>query len=148
MEDLTIGVDTSCLVPLMSSWHRHHEPTIQCLEDFKRRKCRLIVATHAVLECFSVLTRLPDSLRIAPREAYQHMQENLAANFGIVAVDADACWLTMDEISTRGLRGGLIYDAIIARCCAQAGASILLTWNVQDFVRVAPPGLAVRDPLS
>ncbi len=148
MEELTIGVDTSCLVPLMSSWHRHHEPTIQCLEDCKRRRCRLVIATHAVLECFSVLTRLPDSLRIPPREAYERMQENLAANFAIVGVDPDTCWRVLDQTSARELRGGLIYDAIIAHCCAQAGASVLLTWDVQHFLRVAPPGLAVRDPLS
>ena len=101
-----------------------------------------------MLECFSVLTRLPARLRIPPREAFERLRENLADNFHVVGVDADACWLAMDEISARELRGGLIYDAIIARCCAQAGASVLLTWNVQDFVRVAPPGLAVRDPLS
>jgi predicted nucleic acid-binding protein len=148
MGELKVGVDTSCLVPLISSWHDHHEPTIRALEEFKRRKYRLITATHAVAECFAVLTRLPDRIRITPREAYERLTENLSQNFAVVGLDPDACWLAMRTISGRDLGGGLIYDALIAHCCAQAGASILLTWDVQNFVRVAPSGLAVRDPLS
>ena len=50
--------------------------------------------------------------------------------------------------ATRELGGGLIYDAIIAHSCASAGATILLTWDVQDFLRVAPSDLTIQDPLS
>lgn len=148
MGDLKVGVDTSCLVPLLSSWHRHHAATIRTLDELKRRKAVLITASQAVVECFSVLTRLPNQIRITPREAYERMRENLSDNFQIVGLDPNACWLALEAISARDLGGGLIYDAIIAQCCAQAGASILLTWNVQDFVRVAPAGLSVRNPLS
>ena len=148
MGELTVGVDTSCLVPLLSSWHPHHEATIRTLEELKLRGSVLITTSQAVLECFSVLTRLPSQIRIAPREAYERMQESLSGNFQIVGLDSGVCWRALDAISARELGGGLIYDAIIAHCCAQAGASILLTWNVQDFVRVAPAGLTVRNPVS
>lgn len=63
-------------------------------------------------------------------------------------MDAQACRLALDTTSARRLGGGLIYDAITAHRCAQAGAFILLTWNVQDFVGVAPANLNVRNPLS
>jgi predicted nucleic acid-binding protein len=148
MGELKVGVDTSCLVPLMSSWHPHHEATIQALEELKRQKARLITASQAVIECFSVLTRLPDRIRISPREAYERMRENLSENFRVVGLDPNVCWMALDAISARELGGGLIYDAIIAHCCAQAGATILLTWNVQDYARVAPAGLSVQNPLS
>jgi predicted nucleic acid-binding protein len=42
--------------------------------------------------------------------------------------------------------GGIIYDAVIARTAFDAGASVLLTWNTRDFLRVAPPGLEIRQP--
>jgi len=145
---MKVGVDSSCLVPLMSSWHPHHEATAHTLEELIRQKAILITPSQAVVECFSVLTRLPAQIRIPPREAYERLQENLTGNFQIVGLDPNACWLALDTISGRGLGGGLIYDAIIAHSCAQAGASILLTWNVQDFVRVAPASLNVRNPLS
>jgi predicted nucleic acid-binding protein len=145
---MKVGVDTSCLVPLMSSWHPHHEATVQTLEELKQRRVLLITPAQAVVECFSVLTRLPAQIRIPPREAYEHMRENLTGNFQIVGLDPNTCWLALDTISGRSLGGGLIYDALIAHSCAQAGASILLTWNVQDFARVAPAGLTVRNPIS
>jgi predicted nucleic acid-binding protein len=146
--DLKVGVDASCLVPLMSSWHPHHEATVRTLEALKQRKALLITSTQAVVECFSVLTRLPNQIRIPPREAYERIRENLFGNFQVVGFDPNTCWLTLDAVSARDLGGGLIYDAIIAHSCAQAGASILLTWNVQDFIRIAPAGLNVRNPLS
>lgn len=148
MGDLIVGVDTSCLVPLMSSWHPQHEATVWALEQLKAKNATLVTASQAVAECFSVLTRLPSQVRIPPREAYERMRENLTENFRIAGLNTDVCWLAIDGISGRGLSGGLIYDAIIAHSCAQAGASIMLTWNVEDFARVAPPGLSVRNPLS
>jgi predicted nucleic acid-binding protein len=145
---VNIGVDTSCLVPLVSSWHEHHEATLSTLEALKMQNNNLIVAAHAVLECFSVLTRLPERIRITPREASDRLFENIAQNFQMVGVDPDTCWSAVRHLSYRDLRGGLIYDAIIAYSCASAGATILLTWDVQDFLRVAPPGLTIQEPLS
>ena len=145
---MNIGVDTSCLVPLVSSWHEHHEATLSTLEGLKKQNNNLIVAAHAVLECFSVLTRLPERIRITPREASERLFENIAQNFQMVGVDPDTCWSAVRHLSYRDLRGGLIYDAIIAYSCASAGATILLTWDVQDFLRVAPAGLTIQEPLS
>src|SRR6478672_6001728 len=71
--EVNIGIDTSCLVPLVSSWHEHHDATLSSLEELKRQNHTLIVATHAVLECFSVLTRLPERIRITPREASERL---------------------------------------------------------------------------
>jgi len=39
-----------------------------------------------------------------------------------------------------------LYDAIIAQCCLDAGAELLITWNVRYFLRVAPPALQIREP--
>ena len=145
---MNIGVDTSCLVPLVSSWHEHHEATLSTLETLKKQNNNLMVAAHAVLECFSVLTRLPERIRITPREASERLFENIAQNFQMIGVDPDTCWAAVRHLSYRDLSGGLIYDAIIAHSCASAGATILLTWDVQDFLRVAPPGLTIQEPLS
>jgi len=42
--------------------------------------------------------------------------------------------------------GGIVYDAAIAEAAFAAGATVLLTWNPKDFLRVAPHGLEVRQP--
>ena len=44
------------------------------------------------------------------------------------------------------LGGGTTYDAVIAHSTWSAGATVLLTWNVDDFLRVAPLGLDVATP--
>jgi predicted nucleic acid-binding protein len=44
--------------------------------------------------------------------------------------------------------GGLVYDAVIARSIFNAGARVLLTWNVQDFLQVAPAGLEIITPVE
>jgi predicted nucleic acid-binding protein len=143
-----VGLDTSCLVPLVSSWHEHHEATLSTLEALKKQNNDLIVAAPAVLECFSVLTRLPERIRITPSEASERLFENIAQNFQMVGVDPETCWSAIRHLTDRDLGGGLVYDAIIAYSCAVAGATILLTWDVQDFIRVAPPGLTIQKPLS
>jgi predicted nucleic acid-binding protein len=49
-------------------------------------------------------------------------------------------------MSARSIGGGRIHDALIAACTLAAGANVLLTWNVKDFLAVAPQGLEVRQP--
>jgi len=34
--------------------------------------------------------------------------------------------------------GGAAYDALIGHCALKAGAEVLLTWNLRDFVRMGP----------
>jgi predicted nucleic acid-binding protein len=40
-----------------------------------------------------------------------------------------------------GLRGGSIYDALIAKSAQKAGADQILTFNYRDFMRVWPDGI-------
>ncbi len=49
-------------------------------------------------------------------------------------------------LSRLGLGGGRVYDAAIAQCVAEAGATLLLTWNTKHFLPIAPAGLDVREP--
>ena len=72
--------------------------------------------------------------------------ENFAEIAEFPALSANQCWAGLDQLAARSLGGGLVYDAIIADSCRQAGAQVLLTWNVRDFLRVAPIGLEIRQP--
>jgi hypothetical protein len=55
-------------------------------------------------------------------------------------------WAWIQDVAASGVAGGSIYDAVIARSSFEAGAAVLLTWNVGDFLRVAPVGLEVLTP--
>ena len=48
-------------------------------------------------------------------------------------------------LSCQSLGGGRVYDAVIAFCVAEAGANVLLSWNVKHFAPIAPDTLEVRE---
>jgi predicted nucleic acid-binding protein len=138
------ALDTSCLVALVSSWHEFHARTKQAYEARRRRHERLVVPVHVLLESFAVLTRLP--VRLAPEDAQRILEENFFQTAGIAGLAGGTAWAAVRELSRRGMGGGIIYDTAIALAALEAGASVLLTLNVKDFLRVAPAGLDIQAP--
>lgn len=141
-----LGLDTSCLVALLCDWHEMHEVTRAAFEGSRRNRTPLILPAHSLLECFSVLTRMPAPYRFSPGKAWRLLEEGFSRNAVTSGLSPELCWSTMQELSQLGLGGGRTYDAVIARSARQAGATVLLTWNVRDFLSVAPPGLQIREP--
>ena len=140
------ALDTNFLVAVLCDWHEFHAATRTAYDDLRRGRGPFIVAAHSLLECFSVLTRMPPPYRFSPEKALCLLRENLSGSAVISGLDQELCWSTIRELSQLGLGGGMVYDAAIARSVRQAGATVLLTWNVKDFLRVAPPGLEIREP--
>jgi toxin FitB len=138
------ALETSCVVPLLSSWHEFHARTKQAYDARLARRQRLIIPAHVLLESFSVLTRMP--VRLSPEDARRLLQENFFKTAEAASLAGGAAWSSIQDLSLREMGGGIIYDAVIARTAFDAGASVLLTWNIKDFLRVAPPGLEIRQP--
>jgi len=74
----TVVLDSSCMVAAVCAWHVHHEATVSELEKRRRSRDRVAIAVPALLEAYSVLTRLPPSFRLSAAEA-AHV---LSANWG------------------------------------------------------------------
>lgn len=144
--NVKFGLDTSCIVPLLSAGHSQHAPTLAGYTDRRWRAEQPVIPVHALLESFSVLTRSPAPLFISPAQVRQMLVENFSDVAEFPGLSPHHCWAGLDELAARSLGGGLVYDAIIADSCVQAGAKVLLTWNVRDFLRVAPAGLEIRQP--
>ena len=126
--------------------HQHHKPTVN--EFSRQQSVQNIVSVHSLLECFSVITRFPPSLRVTTRVAEQVLRTNLEEHIEVVDVTPADAWAAIEQVRLGGGSGGSVYDAVIAQSVARAGASVVFTWNVKDFLRVAPPGLEVRAPLG
>lgn len=105
-----------------------------------------MLSVHVLLETFSVLTRLPAPLRMPPRDALLCLRENFSRDL-IAGLTPQSSWSSIEQLAERGLGGGRVYDAAIASSVLQAGATILLTWNVRDLLAVAPQGLERTRPL-
>lgn len=143
---MKFGVDSSYAVPLVSTWHEKHAPTAADYEERKRRRQHLVLPLHALVETYSVLTRAPLPYRISPSQAQRILSQNFIDSVEVPALTANSVWAALTEMSRLELGGGLIYDTIIAQSCFQAGVTVLVTWNVKDFLRVAPSGLEIREP--
>ena len=92
------------------------------------------------------LAMTPLASGISPAQAREMLVENFFEVAEIPDMTAHRCWAALDELSARSIGGGLLYDAIIAQSCFEAGAKVLLTWNVRDYLRVAPAALEIRKP--
>ena len=144
---LKVGLDTSCLVALFAVDHVVHALTLSACERLRSQNAQFVVPTHSLLECFSVLTRMPPSYRMSPDEVERLLVENFSEDAEVPGVTPAIVWSCMRELVLSGVaRGGMIYDAVIAHAAFQAGAAVILTWNVRHLVLVAPAGLEVSTP--
>lgn len=107
------AVDTSVIVPALLAWHEAHPDCRHLLEGAS-------VPSHAVLESYSVLTRMPGGVdhrlasevvvaRLAPLEI------RLTSSMG----DATA------RLVEAGVHGGAVYDGIIGLTAAAGGCRLL-----------------------
>jgi predicted nucleic acid-binding protein len=139
------GLDTSCLIPLVAEWHKHHDQTTRDYRARLGRGERPVIAIHALLECYSVLTRLPHPVRV-PASLAEQILAQYFADVEIAGVAPETAWLAIRSLAALDLGGGRIYDALIAATVRHAGASVFVTWNVKHFLSFAPAGLEIRQP--
>jgi predicted nucleic acid-binding protein len=113
-----IAPDSSVLIPALASTYEGHE---RCLAALAGRSPRLIA--HVAFETTSVLSRMPEGLRLTPTSVRDALDQ-----------DFPDPWLSLDAGSQRsclrravdwGLRGGALYDALIAATAREHGATML-----------------------
>ena len=110
-----LALDTSVAVPLLAVRHDDHRRVASWVG---RRRCAL--TGHSLAETYSVLTRLPATLRVAPADAAA-----LFAQF-------DAPLLLGPERSAQlpallaeaGIAGGAVYDGLVALAAVEHGATL------------------------
>jgi predicted nucleic acid-binding protein len=112
-----IAPDSSVLIAAFASYHAAHEPAIAAVGNSPR----LIV--HVAFETSSVLSRMPK-------------EQRMEASFVLDALEREFPdpWLALDQAAQRsclrravdaGLRGGALYDALIAATAREHGATLL-----------------------
>ena len=113
-----IAPDSSVLIPALAVSYEGHE---RCVAALAGRSPRLI--SHVAFETTSVLSRMPEGQR-------------MEASFVLDALDQDFpdSWLALGDDGQRaclrravdaGLRGGALYDVLIAATAREHGATLL-----------------------
>ena len=123
-----IYLDTTIIVCALHGEDPHHD---YCLPLISRRDA--VTSAHALAETFSTMTG---------RREFQNedVAEVLAAIAEVIRVEPIhvSDYLTaLAETRRRGVRGGLIYDAIHAQVARRLKVDRLLTYNLSNFQQVA-----------
>src|SRR5436305_10172290 len=108
--------DTSCMVAAVCSWHEHHERAALAIESRLNRRERMVVAAPALIEAYSVLTRLPAPHRLSPADALSLLEANFMRLVNVVALLPEDYRAMLRGAPPADISGGRIYDAIIAAC--------------------------------
>jgi predicted nucleic acid-binding protein len=140
-----VALDTNVLVQLFSAGSERHAETRARYQELRESGAEFVLAETVLLEAFSVLSRSPNPVGIPPREAERLLTEHFREAI-IAPMKPGFAWEAMRHTLSRGFWGGRVWDTAIAMSVYEAGARLLLTWNVRHFYSVAPVGLEVREP--
>lgn len=110
------AIDTSVAVPLLMTSHRHHTMVAAWAESRTLALCG-----HALVETYSVLTRLPGDARVAAADAVGLMDANFAASLQLGARTSRSAHR---EFARRGIAGGATYDALVALAAREHGVAL------------------------
>lgn len=130
--------DTSVLVSLAVAHHPHHNLAYAVFHPVTAGRHEGFVSAHTLAETFAALTRLPITPMVHPTEAYRFISETVAGQCSVVHLVEKDYVATLEEAAKAGLRGGIIYDALQLRCAEKARCDRIYTFNISDFVRIAP----------
>lgn len=106
-----IALDTSVAIPLLVQTHRAHDVVV----DWWRGR-PLAIAGHALAETYSVLTRLPGDIRLAPADASRLLSERFATP---MLLPSDVAQRLPEVLASLGIAGGAVYDAMVALAAAE-----------------------------
>lgn len=112
-----IAVDASVVVAGFASWHELHERALDALDRGPR------LPAHAALETYSVLTRLPPPLRVAPDPVVGFLHARFPRPW--LALDEGGTAILIDDLRDSRVGGGAVYDALIAAAARVNGATLL-----------------------
>jgi toxin FitB len=109
-----IALDTSVAVPLLVQTHTAHGEVADWWAGQEVALCG-----HALVETYSVLTRLPGDIRLDPRDAARLLTERLSTP---LTLNGAATRSLPETFARLGIAGGAVYDALIGLAAAQHGA--------------------------
>jgi predicted nucleic acid-binding protein len=109
--------DSSILVAALASNHDWNRSAVDALRDASG----LIV--HAAFEACSVLSRLPEGWRMEAPIVLATLEDDFPEPW--LALDQNAHHGCLRRAVDAGLRGGGLYDALIAATAAEHGATLL-----------------------
>lgn len=111
-----LALDTSVALPLLVRTHTAHAAVVAWWGGRE-----VALSGHALAETYSVLTRLPGDLRLAPTDAARLIVARFAEPILLGAALARRVPAVLSEL---GIVGGAVYDALVALAAVEHGAAL------------------------
>lgn len=141
----TTALDTSVLVAALCSWHESHEASLRAIRSAEKDG-KLILPAPALVEAYSVMTRLPSPHRLAPKDASEALSRSFLKRASVVVLTGAEIWRLIHEAADGGVAGGSTYDAVILAAARKGRADRLLTLDRKDFQRLADDDIEILVP--
>ena len=109
--------DSSVAIPLVLASHTEHDAVNAAVGDKIVR-----LPSHAQLETYSVLTRLPGDARLAPRDATRLIADRFGEPLLLSEPTTRALITTLSDA---GVVGGAVYDALIGLTALESEAVLI-----------------------
>lgn len=139
------ALDTSFILAALLGWHERHASALRVLQNVFER-FQVVVPGPALIEAYSVMTRLPSPHRLGPSDARALLEENFEQQASVVALTSIELWRFVRALPQAEIAGGRSYDAHILACADKAHASVLWTLNERDFLAVGHPDIEIKSP--
>lgn len=111
-----LGLDTSVAIPLLVRPHRAHVAVTRWWDGRD-----VALSGHAVAETYSVLTRLPGDLRLAPDDAARLLGARFVEP---LLLGAEVAERLPEVLGRLGIAGGAVYDAVVALAAVEHDADL------------------------
>ena len=138
---MVIFFDTSVLVASASDAHPHFAQASAAVTRVAVGKDKGLISQHSIAEVYAALTRMPVVPRIHPLEAARIIRDNLLKNFNVLKIEEEDYLAALEVVSQCGWPGAKIYDALLLRCAEKRPIERVYTFNVKDFLQMAPERL-------
>ena len=135
---MKILFDTSVLVAALLELHPNHRLAFPWLLNVKKGKHLGFISIHSLAELYAILTTIPIHKKAATHEIWTIISNSIFQYFEIVELAKSDYQQILQLLSKNELRGGIIYDAIIAHAAYIAKVDKLLTFNTKHFKKAYP----------
>jgi len=113
-----ITPDSSVAIAAAATWHVAHDRAVAALE---RDDVTLIA--HVAFETTAALSRMPEGHRVAPEVVVEWLERRFESEW--LSLPPSAARRTLRAAVERGVRGGALYDALVAGTAAHHRRTLL-----------------------
>jgi predicted nucleic acid-binding protein len=113
-----IALDSSVVIAALSSWHPAHEASRAAIASDERA-----LPSHVAFETAAVISRLPEGYRTTPAVVFDALERVFSRPW--LTLSGEAARACLGQAAAAGIRGGALYDALIAATAGEHGATLL-----------------------